>query len=159
MQGRKSPPSREHSKVEPAWSTEKTKTALSTMLRLFAPFLPFATEEVWSWWRPGSVHSAPWPTPNEVLHRVEPGGEEALRFAADVLGAIRRKKSEEQRGMKTPVARAVVRAPVDALAMLPAVETDLRAAGLIQELETAVADALHVEVWLAEAAPADGPRG
>lgn len=128
-------------------------TALSAMLRLFAPFLPFVTEEVWSWWREGSVHRSTWPTPEEVLE-VCGGGEydrgvESLQFAAAVLGAIRKKKSEEQRPLKTPVARAVLRAPAAMLGLLADVENDLRASGLIQELRAETADTLQVDVELA----------
>jgi len=126
--------------------------ALSTLLRLFAPFLPFVTEEVWSWWREGSIHKASWPTAEEVLApcggQEDPRGVEALEFAAGVLGAIRKKKSEEKRPLKTPVARAIVRAPQAQLAMLPDVERDLRASGLIQQLETADGEALEVAVEL-----------
>jgi valyl-tRNA synthetase len=128
-------------------------TALSTMLRLFAPFLPFVTEEVWSWWREGSVHRSAWPTPEEVLEACggaeHDRGVESLQFAAAVLGAIRKKKSEEQRPLKTPVARTVLRAPAAMLALLPDVESDLRAAGLIQHLRAEAADALRVDVELA----------
>src|SRR4051812_16090195 len=137
-------------------------TALSTMLRLFAPFLPFVTEEVWSWWREGSVHQAQWPTADEVLSACDgvehPEGVEALRFAATVLGAIRKKKSEEQRPLKTPVSLAVVRAPASMLALLPSVEADLRASGLIQRLETQQAEVLQVEVTLAAAESVFGER-
>ena len=137
-------------------------TALSTMLRLFAPFLPFVTEEVWSWWRPGSIHHAEWPSAQEVLSACggsdDPRGVEALEFAAAVLGAIRKKKSEEQRPLKTPVARALVRAPSALLALLPEIDRDLCAAGLIQRLETSVADALQVEVELSSAEPSPEER-
>ncbi len=126
-------------------------SALSAMLRLFAPFLPFVTEEVWSWWREGSIHRAEWPSADEVL--AVAGGEdargvEALEFAAAVLGAIRKKKSEEQRPLKTPVARAIVHGPPALLSLLPEVEHDLRASGLIRQLETSAAEALHVHVEL-----------
>jgi valyl-tRNA synthetase len=131
--------------------------ALSTMLRLFAPFLPFVTEEVWSWWRQGSVHKAAWPTPGELLEPCGgadyPRGVEALEFAAAVLGAIRKKKSEEQRPLKTPVANAIIRAPAAMLALLPDVESDLRASGLIRQLEIQPAETLQVEVELAPEQP------
>jgi valyl-tRNA synthetase len=133
--------------------------ALSAMLRLFAPFLPFVTEEVWSWWREGSVHRSAWPSPEELLETAggaEDGrGVEALQFASAVLGAIRKKKSEEQRPLKTPVIRARVHAPAAMLALLPDVESDLRASGLIQQLQAETADTLHVDV---ELAPAESPK-
>ncbi|MGH9411727.1 MAG: valine--tRNA ligase, partial [Vicinamibacterales bacterium] len=112
-------------------------TALSALLRLFAAFLPFVTEEVWSWWHPGSIHTAAWPVPAELFDLAN--GEDAraaraLELAATVLGEIRKKKSEEQRPLKTPVARIVVRLPADDHALLSACEADLRASGLIQDL-------------------------
>jgi valyl-tRNA synthetase len=133
--------------------------ALDVMLRLFAPFLPFVTDEVWSWWRSGSIHAARWPEAEELLAVCAPAvehaeGVAALEFAAVVLGAIRKKKSEEQRPLKTPVARAVIRAPRQQLELLPLVEKDLRASGLIRELETAEAEALEVHVELAAPEPA-----
>ncbi|MEX1127437.1 MAG: valine--tRNA ligase [Vicinamibacterales bacterium] len=132
--------------------------ALDVMLRLFAPFLPFVTDEVWSWWRPGTIHTAPWPDADALLRVCAPAGEDleavaSLEFAAAVLGAIRKKKSEEQRPLKTPVARAVIHAPQHELDLLALVEQDLRASGLIRTLETVPADAREVIVELAPPEP------
>jgi valyl-tRNA synthetase len=130
--------------------------ALSALLRVFAPFLPFVTEEVWSWWRPGSIHAAAWPNPDDVFRAA--GGEQdeavrALDLAAAVLGEIRKKKSEEQRPLKTPVTRAVVRLPAADRALLSSAESDLRASGLIKDLVVEIADALEVVVELAAPEP------
>ena len=132
--------------------------ALDVMLRLFAPYLPFVTDEAWSWWRPGTIHKAPWPDADALLRVCEPAGGDdravaALDFATAVLGAIRKKKSEEQRPLKTPVARAVIRAPQAELDLLAVVEEDLRASGLIRALETVTADVREVIVELAPAEP------
>ncbi len=131
-------------------------TSLSALLRVFAPYLPFVTEEVWSWWRTGSVHAAAWPTPDELFDAA--GGEDAraartLELAAEVLGAIRKKKSEEQRALKTPVARAIVRLPDADRDLLTACEGDLRASGLIGDLTIEPAADFSVEVTLAPPEP------
>ena len=80
--------------------------ALDSILRVFAPFLPFVTEEVWSWWRDGSVHRAPWPTAAELEAYIggpDPEGALALERAALVLGEVRKAKSEGKRPLTTPV--------------------------------------------------------
>jgi valyl-tRNA synthetase len=132
-------------------------TALSALLRVFAPYLSFVTEEVWSWWQPGSVHAAPWPGPEELFDAA--GGEDdrgarALTLAAGVLGEIRKKKSEGQRPLKTAVAKAIVRLPDADRELLLACEADLRAAGLIRELAVESAPSLEVIV---ELEPPDAP--
>ncbi len=149
----------DHGETLAASANAALLTSLSTFLRLFAPFLPFATEEIWSWWQPGSVHTATWPTEAEIL-AVAGGADDravlALQMAAQVLGDIRKKKSEEQRPLKTPVARIVIRAPEDKLELLPDIEQDLRASGQIQQIDTLVSEVLQVDV---ELAPPEGAPG
>jgi valyl-tRNA synthetase len=130
--------------------------ALSTQLRLFAPFLPFVTEEVWSWWQEGSVHAASWPVAGEL--RSWAGAEAdpiVLEATAGVLSQVRRAKSERRLSMRAPVARLSVLDSPDRVAALRRAEGDLRDAGGIGALELAEGDPPAVEVELASAG-ADG---
>ncbi|GAA3350298.1 valine--tRNA ligase [Amorphoplanes nipponensis] len=108
---------------------------LSVLLRLFAPFLPYATEEIWSWWRYGSVHAATWPTTYE-LTRVAPDGDATLLdLAGEALRQVRRAKSDRKLSMKADVPLAEALGPAAVLDRLALVEDDLRAAGRIAKLD------------------------
>src|SRR5262249_10366039 len=92
--------------------------ALSTLLRLFAPFLPFVTEEVWSWWRDGSVHTAKWPTSAEVLAPIDAADPRALAVREATQGAlaeVRRIKSLLKKPTKAVITRAVLPATFSGL--------------------------------------------
>jgi valyl-tRNA synthetase len=109
--------------------------AMSVQLRLFAPFLPYVTEEVWSWWRYGSVHRATWPTKYE-LTRVAPEGDPALLdLAGDALRQVRRAKSDRKLSMKADVPLAEALGPAALLDRLGLIEGDLKAAGRIGKLD------------------------
>jgi valyl-tRNA synthetase len=121
-------------------------TALSTLLRLFAPFMPYVTEEVWSWWQEGSIHRSSWPTAVDV-----DGDPAVLAAAAEVLGQVRKAKTTAQKSMRAPVASIRVTAPAEFLVALGEAEADLReASGLTGALDTVEGDALSVEVTLAD---------
>jgi valyl-tRNA synthetase len=123
--------------------------ALSTLLRLFAPILPYATEEVWSWWQEGSVHRAPWPSGDEL--RAEAGDPAVLAAAAAVLGHVRKAKSDAKVSMRADVDTVVVTGPPAFLAAVRAAAQDLQDAGRIRHLQLAEGDQQGTEVRLAEA--------
>ena len=109
-------------------------TALSVQLRLLAPFLPFVTEEVWSWWQQGSVHRSTWPVADEVAAMAPGADAGVLRDTAVVLAAVRKAKSEAKTSMRTDVATATVRGPQEALDRVALAAEDLRATGRVGEL-------------------------
>jgi valyl-tRNA synthetase len=119
------------------------RLALSAMLRLLAPFVPFVTEEVWSWWQEGSIHVAPWPEPDGFLALADalaadgaasPDGTAVLDAAAAAIGAVRRAKSQAQLPMKAPVSQLILTAPQDQLDALAAAASDVSAAGRVAEI-------------------------
>ena len=125
--------------------------ALGTMLRLFAPFCPFVTEEVWSWWHDDSIHRADWPTSFDLVD----ADEAVLQSVSCALIAIRGAKSAAKTSMKSPVAELTVRGTAVELALLKSAESDLRAVSqLVGEIIWTPAESpLAVEVRLATPTP------
>jgi valyl-tRNA synthetase len=130
------------------------RLALSVLLRLFAPFLPFVTDEVWSWWQHGSVHRAPWPDPAEFPARVPEAGtagagtagagtagarpddaqDRMLAAASGAISAIRAAKSAARLSMRAPVTELTVSAVAADLEALAAVLPDVQAAGQVAKV-------------------------
>jgi valyl-tRNA synthetase len=110
------------------------RIALHTQLRLLAPFIPFATEEAWSWWQEGSIHRSAWPEATELAGFTKGQASSMLQSASDALMGIRKAKSDQQLSMKAEIASLVIKAPAGKLEGLKALEADLRAVGKIDSI-------------------------
>jgi valyl-tRNA synthetase len=111
------------------------RRALSTLLRLLAPITPYVTEEAWSWWQDGSVHRSAWPDADHVRAAASDGDRLVAEVAGEVLGAVRKAKSEARKSMRAPVDRVVVRDTGDRLDALRFALDDLKEAGSIKNVD------------------------
>ena len=133
--------------------------ALSIVQRLLAPMLPFATEEVWSWWQSGSIHRATWPTTAEVLEgfNAAPDVIDGLDAICLVLGAVRRTKTEAKVSQRAEVSKLVITTDSRTVSILQSNLLDLRNAGSLQEIDFVISDSsselAKVSVQVTLAAP------
>ncbi|GAA3625023.1 valine--tRNA ligase [Kineosporia mesophila] len=151
------------------------RTAVSTVLRLLAPFLPYVTEEAWSMatlengqrlpgFAGGSIHRSAWPSPVEVRDLLKGSDEpvtgevSVLVVAADVLRQIRKAKSDAKKSVRSEVEKVVVHDTTARITAVQAVLGDLKAAGTVAELTTVAVDEAdaRVEVTLKETEPTAG---
>ena len=128
------------------------RMALSTVLRLFAPILPFVTEEVWFWWQEGSIHRQAWPDADEIRAAAGNGNPAVGEVAAAALAELRRHKTNAKRSLVTPVVAATITDTADRLDLLRRALTDVAAAARAKHIDLCEGDSLSAQVEL-EAAP------
>ncbi|HEX3328204.1 MAG TPA: valine--tRNA ligase [Actinomycetota bacterium] len=132
------------------------RIAMDVVLRLFAPIVPFITEEIWQTTaaKADSIHVASWPTVGEL-----PAGEDEGCFdaAVAVLTQVRRAKSQAKVSMRFPVRHLGVTGPESKLGLLKLVMDDVTETGNIADYELiadGAAETLVADTQLAEPEPA-----
>jgi valyl-tRNA synthetase len=117
--------------------------ALRTFLRLFAPVLPYVTEEVWSWRFEGegrfrSIHTSPWPSPQETAEAGTSTEAGPFICAVEVLRKVRATKTQSKRSLRWPVSAIEVVGPEANRRTLEQVLPDVLRAGVAE------AEAVHL---------------
>ncbi|MGY2704402.1 valine--tRNA ligase [Nocardioides sp. HB32] len=142
-------------------ATESAKSALAialdVQLRLLAPFLPYVTEEVWSWWRSGdaadsagsrSIHRAPWPTVVELGSAAATESATLDAVSAALIG-IRGAKSNAKVSMRAALSRVEIRGPEAMVRAAEQAAEDLRKTGKITGDLVFTPDASATEIVVA----------
>ncbi|MEQ6142860.1 valine--tRNA ligase [Bifidobacterium breve] len=130
---------------------------LDAFARLLAPYLPYASEEVWSWMHAGSgsVHRAAWPVVDPYVEAATGASPELLTWAGKAVEQLRKIKSEAKVSMKTPILSVALSAAAEGVDAIHAALGDIAQAGRVvgkfdlvakHTAESAAEDAPETEV-------------
>jgi valyl-tRNA synthetase len=117
------------------------------LLRMFAPFMPFLTEEIWHWTYANdtdmneTIHRSPWPTLDEFASISDPSHPDTYGSMKMFIEAVRKWKAEKNVSMKAPIALARISASQGYLNDLSAVTDDLRGMLHVERLELSNSEA------------------
>jgi valyl-tRNA synthetase len=119
------------------------RLSLNVLLRLFAPVLPYITEEVWSWvfakeTGHASIHVAPWPSAAEFAGIAPPDDAGSFDLAMACFNAINKAKSDAGVSVGRVAERLSVRANEKTLRALAPVLRDVAGAARCSSYQTAL---------------------
>jgi valyl-tRNA synthetase len=131
------------------------RLGLNLLLRLFAPFLPYITEEVWSWAFAGetgqpSIHRAPWPGQADFAGIAPPDRAESFQRAADCWRAVNKAKADAAVSMGREVKSLAVVANPKTLGELAPALADVLGAGRCHQHVLRERESLADGVFLVE---------
>ena len=123
------------------------RLGLSVLLRLFAPFVPYITEEVWSWQFAGergepSIHRAPWPSERDFAGIAPPAESASFEIAMACFAAIHKAKADASVSAGREVERLTLAANPKTLSKLALVAADVLSAARVREHALAAQDDL-----------------
>ena len=142
-----------HGEAAAASAQAALREALSTLQRLFAPFIPFTTEEVWSWWQTGSIHRSPWPSLDSTHDTNATGDPALLDVVCETVALVRRSKTEAKLSQRAGVELLVVHAPESLHAAIQAGQADICDAGSVVQFEINTAAEFSCSITLGEPLP------
>ena len=120
------------------------RIALLAITKLLAPFIPFATEEAWSWWQEGSVHRSVWPISDDLSAFSGNQNAKLLTIASQALIGIRKAKSDEKLSMKAEITSLTIEASEQEIESLKHIESDLKSVGKIDEIKYKASESLAI---------------
>lgn len=120
------------------------RQGMHIFLRLFAPFLPYITEEVWSWviakevGNSPSVHTANWPTIEELAQVPKPKAEGIFDAVIACFSAINKHRSNLNISRRQTFSKLTIQTTATTIDKLKHVATDLKQATNTQAFDFVV---------------------